>query len=189
MGGMRNPSWQTLSGHYRSLYYQHLLSVDVVLDDDLLADTSCTASARSRLQMLAPWFGQALNPFLPRHCCTTTCVLFAQQCGDSDRALIQQPNGQEQSFWKALQFAGRPNAFDRHTCCSWLQKEGSKIISWAAFLQNYWRGGRDSMVNISEDWELEPAMTFFFLKWGASDLISIYFCIYKTSQGTEMLLP
>lgn len=163
-GGMKNTSWQTLSGYYRSLYYQCLLSVDVVLDDDFLADPSYTASARSRRQMLTPWFGQALKLFLPRHCCTAACVLFAQLCVYSHRALTQQPNGKERSF-SASQFSGRPDAFYRHTCCSWLQKEGNtKISSWAAFPQNYWRGGRNSMVFISEGWGLEPTMTCFFFQ-------------------------
>lgn len=56
-GGMKNTSWQTLRGHYRSLYYQHLLSVDVILDDDFLADTNYTASARKRQQTCSSLHG------------------------------------------------------------------------------------------------------------------------------------
>lgn len=129
---MKNTSWQIPSGHYRSLYCQHLLLVDVP-DEDFLADTNYSTSARSRQQMLSAWFRQTLNPFLLRHSYTTMCIFFAQLCMHSDRALIQQPNGQEQSF-SAAQFSGRPDAFYRHTCCSGLQKEGkTKMISWIAF--------------------------------------------------------
>lgn len=146
----------------------------------------CFCKEKTTDMQLTAWLGQALNPFLLRHCCTAMSIFFAQLCMYADRAPVQQPNGQEPSF-SASQFSGRPDAFYRHTCCSWLQKKSNtKIICWVAFPQNYRGRGRDSMVYISKEWGLEPDMTLF-LKWGTSDLIYIYFCICKTSQGIKML--
>lgn len=102
-GGMKNISWQTLSSHYRSLYYWCLLSVAAVLDRNFLPGTNYAASASSRSTTR---FGQALNSSFLRHCCTATGTFFGQ---GPDTAMTW-----TQWRFPAAQFSGRPDAFTSH---------------------------------------------------------------------------